>query len=505
MKPIGYTALVKTFQLDVLRPWMTSYLLERGDRRSRTEGGRREELFPPRYFRGEAWADHLVFALKHEGLNLEVLAALFERLPRKEVESFIGNAPTGRYRRLVWFLFEWLTGQRLPFADLKRGNYIEVLDPERCYALPRDKGTFVRRQRVINNLAGTSAYCPLVRRTERLAAFEAEQLDEQARQQLRRFPEEVIYRAVQYLYVKETKSSYQIEHLQPGPRRMVRFVELLRRAGETACFSEEALVALQQAIVEDRYAAKGFREHQNYVGQNLGPGRELVHYVPPRPEDLPALMEGWIACCRLMMEGGIHPVVTATVVGFGFVFLHPFEDGNGRIHRFLIHHVLSASGFTPSGMIFPVSAFMLKHVPVYDEALASYSREVMQHVEHRMNDAGELQVMNATASFYRFPDLTHLAEQLFAFVRDTIEMEFTAEMEFLAAFDTARRLMRDVVDMPDRRMDLFIRHCLQGGGRLSRNKRRRFTELTDREVADLEAIVAEAVRSVRASTNCAQW
>lgn len=117
-----------------------------------------------------------------------------------------------------------------------------------------------------------------------------------------------------------------------------------------------------------------------------------------------------------------------------------------------------------------------------------------------MNNADELQVMDATASFYRFPDMSHLAEQLFAFVRDTIEMEFTAGMEFLAAFDTARNLMRDVVDMPDRRMGLFIRHCLQEGGRLSKNKRRQFTELTDREVADLEAIVAKAVDSVRTST-----
>jgi hypothetical protein len=52
MKPIGYTALIKTFQLDVLTPWMTSYLLERGDRRSRTVGCRREEFFPARYLRG---------------------------------------------------------------------------------------------------------------------------------------------------------------------------------------------------------------------------------------------------------------------------------------------------------------------------------------------------------------------------------------------------------------------------------------------------------------------
>jgi hypothetical protein len=65
-------------------------------------------LFPPRDLRGKKWADHLVFALKHEGLNMEVLAALLERLPQEEVEAFIGKAPLGRYSRLVWFLFEWM-------------------------------------------------------------------------------------------------------------------------------------------------------------------------------------------------------------------------------------------------------------------------------------------------------------------------------------------------------------------------------------------------------------
>jgi hypothetical protein len=498
MKPIGYAALIKAFQLDVLRPWVTSYLLERGDRRSQAVGGRREEFFPARYLRGSGWRDHLVFALKHEGINLEVLAALFQRLPRGELETFISKVPTGRYNRLVWFLYEWLTGQRLGIPDLKQGNYVEVLDPGLWYALRRDMGAeAVRRQRIINNLPGTPAYCPMVRRTEVLTAFEAERLDDRAREQLQRFPEEVIYRAIQYLYVKETRSSYEIEHLQPDQRRMGRFVELLRRGGELSCFSVEELVTIQQATVEERYASAGLREHQNYVGQNLGPGRELVHYVPPRPEDLPALMDGWINCCRRMMAGGIHPMVTATIAGFGFVFLHPFEDGNGRLHRFLIHHVLSARGFTPRGMIFPVSAIMLKQMPAYDAALASYSREIMQHVEHGMNEAGEVQVTNATVSFYRFPDMTYLAEQLFAFVRDTIEMEFAAEIEFLAAFDTARRLMRDVVDMPDRRMDLFIRQCLQGGGSLSKNRRKQFTELTDQEVAGLEAVVRKALKSIR--------
>lgn len=350
----------------------------------------------------------------------------------------------------------------------------------------------MRRQRVLDNLPGTPAYCPLVRRTPTLDVYVAEELDRRVRRVLERYPAELVARAAQYLFIKETKSLYQIERLEPDQRRTARFVELLRQAGSVSCRTEEQLTALQRLIVDPRYAAAGFRESQNYVGQSLGPGRELVHYVPPKPEDVGSLMSGWQACSDRLFSDDVHPVVAAAVLGFGFVFIHPFEDGNGRLHRFLIHHALAVRGFTPEGVIFPISAVMLRDRARYDAALESYSRETMQHVEYEMGEAGELTVLNETAILYRYPDLTHATEELFAFVHDTVEQEFTAELEHLAVFDLARRRLTDVVDMPDSRLDLFIRLVLQGSGRLSGKKRGSFAELTDDEIVRMESVVREA-------------
>ena len=498
MRPVGYAELVDRVGLETLAPEVRSFVLDRGHRRSVVRDGHREEYYPARSAPGDSWTDHLVFALKRESLNLEVLAALFAVVPTDEFTDFVRRSPNGRYARLAWFLFEWLTTTTLPLPDLTQGNYFSVLDGEQHFAIRApDEAVRVRRQRILNNLPGTPAYCPLVRRTAVLEASIAERLEGRVREVLGRFPAELIRRAAQYLFVNETKSSYQIERLRPDQRRTVRFVELLRRAGTVPCGTEEDLTALQRAIVDERYAARGFRDTQNYVGQSLGPGREIVHYVPPKPEDVQALMGGWEVCCRRASAEGIHPVVAATLMGFGFVFIHPFEDGNGRLHRFLIHHALALGNFAPDGVIFPVSAVMLREMARYDAVLESYSREVMRHVEYEIDEAGVLTVLNATAPFYRYPDLTRAAEELFGFIRDTVEREFTAELEYLAVFDAARRELGDIVDMPDSRLDLFIRLSLQGSGGLSRSKRARFAEITDDEIAAMEAVVRKALSRIQ--------
>jgi Fic family protein len=42
-----------------------------------------------------------------------------------------------------------------------------------------------------------------------------------------------------------------------------------------------------------------------------------------------------------MKGSGFYPVLFAAIITFSFVIIHPLEDGNGRIHRYLIHHVLA--------------------------------------------------------------------------------------------------------------------------------------------------------------------
>jgi hypothetical protein len=157
---------------------------------------------------------------------------------------------------------------------------------------------------------------------------------------------------------------------------------------------------------------------------------------------------------------------------------------------------LAAGKFGPAGVVFPVSATMLKNMSRYDATLEAYSNELNRHVEYRLDGHGAMRVTNATATFYRYPDLTAQTEALFGFIRETIQFEMVAELEYLSAFDMARRRLREVVDMPDQRLNLFLRVCLQGQGHLSKGKRSLFSELTVVECKRMEQIVQQAIKKL---------
>ena len=488
LKPVGYGALLERYLLNPIPHWSVSYVALKGDRKTIVEPDLTTEIYPSRYDPGDTLGDHLEFALKYEGVNLEILKGVLTAADATELTTFVRGKPSGKYARKMWFLFEFLTGQRLDLPDLSRGNYVDLLEPDRYYAAPSSRS---QRHRINNNLWGDASFCPLVRRTDKLNEYESRKLDDRAESLLRQYPEELLRRAVSYLYTKETKSSFEIERVEPSARRTARFVALLRKAGKQDHLSKSALVALQQAIVDARFAGDDYRDFQNYVGESAGMRREIVHFVAPQPQDLEPLMDGWLHCSRRMMDADTHPVVAAAVVAFGFVYLHPFEDGNGRLHRFLIHHVLAKRGFTPAGIAFPVSAAMLRQMAKYDETLEFFSRPLMERVEYRLNDRGEMTVLRETADFYRYMDMTKMAERLFEFVEDTIDRELVEEFDFLVQYDRIKTGLREIVDMPDRKLDLFIRLCLQNKGILSKRKRDQFAELTEDELAPMQRVVQE--------------
>ena len=487
--PVGLHALREDLGLRVPPPATRSYI-SAGMRRGETRNGQVVEYYPKQYATDGSPLANLRFALKHEPADLSVLNAALKAIGPEELAGWVRREPTGAYSRRAWFLYETLTGGTLELPPAAAGAYVQALDPKRNVVAD---GRLSRRHRVVDNLLGVPGFSPTVRRTPLLADYAAGSLDAEARAISRQYDESVLTRAVSYLYTKETRSSFEIEGETPSSSRAERFAAALRVAGQFDPTDKAALVHLQNQIVEARYAESDWRRVQNFVGEVTGGYRDVVHFVAPKPEDVGDLMAGWSRMTARLLASPVDPVVAAAVVAFAFVFIHPFEDGNGRIHRFLIHSVLARRGFGPEGLIFPVSAAILRDRPSYDRALESFSAPLAELIDWRATPEGEIVVSDETADLYRYFDATPLAEFLYARVADTIRLDLKDELDYVAVYDAALAAIRSVADMPDRRSSLLARILLQGGGRLSQAKREAFGELSDAEITAIEGSVGAAI------------
>jgi hypothetical protein len=489
--PIGQEWLRRELALAVPPPAVESYVIA-GSRRTEAHGARIAELYPRQYATDGTAVSHLRFALRHESFDLGLLIAALEAIDPAGLEAWLRTQPTGGFSRRAWFLYERFTGRTLDVDDARIGNYVDALDPGKHVVADRRNSP---RHRVGDNLLGGPGLCPTVRRTPRLAEQMSLRIDAQARTLIQRYEPLILTRAVNYLYTKETRSSFAIEGETPSATRADRFVAALKAAPEFDPTDKAAVIRLQGDIVDPRYAATDWRNVQNFVGETVGGYREDVHFICPRPDNVPALMEAWMALSRRLVEAGIDAVVAAAVCSFTFVFIHPFEDGNGRIHRFLMHHVLAERGFSPPGVIFPISAAILRDRHSYDELLETFSRPLLALIRRRWTSAQEIVVENDTADLYRYFDATAFAEYLYDRVAETVRRDLKEELGFVAVFDRAIDGVREMVDMPDRRASLFVRLCMQNAGRLSAARRQQFPELTDAEIAAMEAAVQDAMRA----------
>ncbi len=482
--PAGYAALIDRYALAVPLP-RTLSAIGRHHRVTEREGWR---LLTPRHAPVADLEGHLTFALKYEGLDLAVLNRLFRAVGADAVAELVRAKRTGSYARRIWFLYEWLTGTRLDLPDIDIGTYVRVVDIEQQWCV---EGENSPRHRVRNNLPGTPAFCPLVFRTKALAEFSAMDLAHRAQAAVADVPRDLLSRTAAFLLLKDSKSSYAIEGERAPQDRIQRWGRAIGEAGRRPIDLDEFL-RLQRIVVGDaRFVTLGLRPEGGFVGEHDRDSRmPLPDHISARHEDLPALIDGMAAFDRgpaLKLD----PVIAAAVLAFGFVYIHPFVDGNGRIHRYLIHHVLAQRGFNPAGVVFPVSAAILERIEEYRSVLEDYSRRLLPLISWEPTPDGNVRVLNDTADYYRFFDATPHAEFLYACVRKTIEEDLPHETDFLRRYDQFRARIQNIVEMPDNTIDLLFRFLQQNGGRLSKRAReQQFERMTDSEVASAEEAFA---------------
>ena len=481
-KLIGYGAIIDSLKLVASIPRQLA-LISEIRRQYATESWL---VFTPRHQPKETLYDHLVFALKYEGINLLFFKKLFEQLEPATIEQWINNEPLSQYSRKIWFLYEWLMQKSLAVPDLKGGNYIPLVDEKLQYASPVSINS--SRQRIKNNLPGTANFCPLIHKTIKLENYIAENLSQKTDAVISSIHKDILLRTSSFLLLKDSKASFNIEGENPTQNRAARWGKAIGQAGSKS-LSKEELLRLQQIVIENsRFIKMGYRTEGGFIGEyDRSTGEPIPEHISARWQDVETLMVGLLDAAKQMVDNQFHPVLTAAKIAFGFVFIHPFVDGNGRLHRYLIHHLLSNMKFTPQGIIFPVSAAILERIDDYRKVLESYSHPLLDLIQWKKTPGNNVEVLNETIDYYRYFDATVQSEFLFECVDYTIYKIIPDEVAYLQKYDAMKSWLDDRFQMPDKMVASLIRFLEQNTGTLSKRARdNEFAGLIEEEVKEIE-------------------
>ncbi len=122
--------------------------------------------------------------------------------------------------------------------------------------------------------------------------------------------------------------------------------DLLRQLAERGTqISVETILELHTLVLHDLNQTAGqFRQQPVYIR-----GSDLV---TPHSREVPDLMRQWVAWVNNAGENSEdNPVVRAAIAHHGFVMVHPFEDGNGRVSRLLLNMQLLRDGYAPAFLL----------------------------------------------------------------------------------------------------------------------------------------------------------
>lgn len=446
-------------------------------------------LYDKRYWPGDTVTDHLSFALRHESIDLLILKRALSAMSVQDLTAFIKAAPTGTVTRRAWFFYEALTGKALDIADSELVTATDALDPKAYFT---GKAILSKRHRVRDNLLGKGDFCPVIRRTPVLEAYMERGLAQKAAETVGRTGGHLIARAASFLLLADSRASFEIEGERPPRNRLERWGRAVLQAGRNPLSLDE-LNRLHSVLIEDtRFIKPGLRPDGVFLGERDHNGDPLPEFIGAKPDDLSDLVSGLLAANKRMSDSNLDPILQAAATAFGFVYVHPYQDGNGRLHRCLIHHVLAERKFAPPGMVFPVSSVMLDRIDDYRQTLQGHSGPLMAFIDWHPTPDRNVEVTNDTADLYRYFDSTAEAEFLYSCVARTVEHDLPKEIEFLRRQDEAQRRIMEAIDMPDRLVQNLLMFIRQNGGKLSKRRREgEFAELTDDEVKCVETIYSE--------------
>ena len=197
----------------------------------------------------------------------------------------------------------------------------------------------------------------------------------------------------------------------------------------------------------------------------------------------------------------IDPLVAAGIISFGFVLLHPFMDGNGRLSRFLIHQVLCRANALENGLLLPVSVAMKREERLYLESLQEFSRPARDFWDVQWIDFGTLTFdFRGHPAIYRFWDATPGVTFTMEMAQHALEVELREETAFLGCYDAVYKAVDEQFDIRGSDLANLVMMCLTNNGVVSKHRRKQYQYTVPAKVFDYIEEAAQQILTKQRTT-----
>ena len=528
---IGFTAIEGVIQARPVQPLRSTCKL--GPRmESISKDGFTVANYTVQYAPEPTLAGHFEFGLKYEPINLEWMARLFRAVEPSWIEDWLKAKPNSIYARKAAFFYEWTTGATLRAPPITVSSYELALDPSKILcASSATRGALSKKWKIDDNLPGTPDWCPLIHVTQDLKSAVYFNLAEELALLDQKFGADLLMRSAAWLTFNESKASFTIEKEADRTSDIQRFANAM----SVYCgklddpLSGQGLAVLQGQVLGKRALRTGIRQSPVFVGSTSLHGTTVVKYVAPHFSQIDALLAGLKAfeertrLTEVQPGQGLTPEQVSTVracaISFGFVYIHPMSDGNGRIHRLLINDVLLRDKQIPPGIIVPISSTITKSSKRrgdYDAVLDSISRRqigrfnssrigrLVRYADGVESDFHFDDYEEASIS-WRFPDLTDHVEYMAQIISATVRENMTEEAAYLFRYEQALGRLKQVMEMPDQDASRIVRSLNENHGRVSNVLREKYVEIFGEQGGPLTSDGEEAVEAVMSALSDREW
>lgn len=155
--------------------------------------------------------------------------------------------------------------------------------------------------------------------------------------------------------------------------------------------TSSSIIEMQRILLERSAPEKTgrFRNRPVWIG---GRSPHVAKFVPPASPRVPELIDDLLLFAKRM---DLPRLVQIAIAHAQFETIHPFEDGNGRTGRAIIHAMIKDFGLATSATI-PISAGLLSNTKGYFDALEAYRHGDLRPILETFFESTQLALNNAS-------------------------------------------------------------------------------------------------------------